>query len=313
MIKKILFVLIIATAFTSCKAQEPAYLFTYFKGNGEDGLHLAYSTDALNWKSLNNDKSILTPEVGEQKLMRDPAVILGGDGNYHMVWTTGWTERGIGYASSEDLVNWSEQQLIPVMQHEETARNCWAPEITYDAKNDQYMIYWATTIPGLFPETQSKADDGYNHRMYYTLTKDFKDFTKAKVLYDPDFNSIDATIQWDGEQYVMFLKDETREPARKNLKVAFSENLTGPYSEASEPITGNYWAEGPTALNVNGKWIVYFDKYTDHQYGAVMSEDLKNWTDISDKITFPDGIRHGTAIQVSTAELKQIQEVLVID
>ncbi|WP_028374528.1 glycoside hydrolase family 43 protein [Leeuwenhoekiella sp. MAR_2009_132] len=313
MIKKILFVLIIATAFTSCKAQEPAYLFTYFKGNGEDGLHLAYSTDALNWKSLNNDESILTPEVGEQKLMRDPAVIKGGDGLYHMVWTTGWTERGIGYASSEDLVNWSEQQLIPVMQHEETARNCWAPEITYDAKNDQYMIYWATTIPGLFPETQSKADDGYNHRMYYILTKDFKDFTKAEVLYEPGFNSIDATIQWDGEQYVMFLKDETREPARKNLKVAFAENLTGPYSEASEPITGKYWAEGPTAIQKDGKWIVYFDKYTDHQYGAVMSEDLKNWTDISDKVTFPDGIRHGTVICVSTAELKQIQEVLVID
>ncbi|WP_405325966.1 glycoside hydrolase family 43 protein [Leeuwenhoekiella sp. LLG6367-2.1] len=294
----------------SCKAQESAYLFTYFKGNGEDGLHLAYSTDALHWESLNLDESILTPEIGEQKLMRDPAVILGGDGKYHMVWTTGWTERGIGYASSKDLINWSEQQLIPVMQHEENARNCWAPEITYDAKNEEYMIYWATTIPGLYPETQSEKDAGYNHRMYYTLTKDFKEFTKAKVLYDPSFNSIDASIQWDGKQYVMFLKDETREPARKNLKVAFAENLTGPYSEASEPITGKYWAEGPTALYVNGKWIVYFDKYIDHQYGAVQSSDLKTWTDISDQVTFPDGIRHGTAIKVSPAFLENVKTVL---
>jgi len=296
--------------FLSCKAQESAYLFTYFKGNGEDGLHLAYSTDALHWESLNMDESILTPEIGEQKLMRDPAVILGGDGKYHMVWTTGWTERGIGYASSKDLINWSEQQLIPVMQHEENARNCWAPEITYDAKNEEYMIYWATTIPGLYPETQSEKDAGYNHRMYYTLTKDFKEFTKAKVLYDPGFNSIDASIQWDGKQYVMFLKDETREPARKNLKVAFAENLTGPYSEASEPITGKYWAEGPTALYVNGKWIVYFDKYIDHQYGAVQSSDLKTWTDISDQVTFPDGIRHGTAIKVSPAFLENVKTVL---
>lgn len=294
----------------SCKAQEPAYLFTYFKGNGEDGLHLAYSTDALHWESLNLDESILTPEIGEQKLMRDPAVILGGDGKYHMVWTTGWTERGIGYASSKDLINWSEQQLIPVMEHEENARNCWAPEITYDAKNEEYMIYWATTIPGLYPETQSEKDAGYNHRMYYTLTKDFKEFTKAKVLYDPGFNSIDANIQWDGKQYVMFLKDETREPARKNLKVAFAENLTGPYSEASEPITGKYWAEGPTALYVNGKWIVYFDKYIDHQYGAVQSSDLKTWTDISDQVSFPDGIRHGTAIKVSPAFLENVKTVL---
>ena len=143
MLKKLLFSISIILALTACKAQKPAYLFTYFKGNGEDGLHLAYSNDALNWKSLNDDKSILTPEVGEQKLMRDPAVIKGGDGLFHMVWTTGWTEHGIGYASSKDLINWSEQELIPVMEHEETARNCWAPEITYDAQNDEYMIYWA--------------------------------------------------------------------------------------------------------------------------------------------------------------------------
>ena len=102
MLKNLSICLILALAFTSCKAQDPAYIFTYFKGNGEDGLHLAYSTDALHWQSLNDDQSILTPEVGEQKLMRDPAVIKGGDGIYHMVWTTGWTERGIGYASSKE-------------------------------------------------------------------------------------------------------------------------------------------------------------------------------------------------------------------
>ena len=27
----------------------PCYLFSYFKGNGEDGLHLAYSNDGLKW------------------------------------------------------------------------------------------------------------------------------------------------------------------------------------------------------------------------------------------------------------------------
>ena len=147
--------------------------------------------------------------------------------------------------------------------------------------------------------------------MYYTITKDFKAFTKAKVLYEPGFNSIDATIQWDGSQYVMFLKDETREPARKNLKVATAQNLTGPYSEASAPITGKYWAEGPTAIQKDGKWLVYFDKYTEHQYGAVQSTDLKNWTDISDQVSFPDGIRHGTAIQVAPRVLKTIQEAFL--
>lgn len=51
--------------------------------------------------------------------------------------------------------------------------------------------------------------------MYYTSTKDFKLFSKTKLLYEPGFNVIDATIQKDNDQYIMFLKDETREPVEK--------------------------------------------------------------------------------------------------
>ena len=40
------------------------YLFSSFRGNGDDGLHLAYSHDGLKWIALNNDKSFLKPEVG---------------------------------------------------------------------------------------------------------------------------------------------------------------------------------------------------------------------------------------------------------
>src|SRR5688572_19047680 len=93
-------------------AQPTVYLFSYFKDNGQDGLHLAYSRDGLRWTSLHNDSSVLKPLVGKDKLMRDPCIIRGGDGNFHMVWTTGWTDRYIGYASSTDLVNWSTQRTI---------------------------------------------------------------------------------------------------------------------------------------------------------------------------------------------------------
>lgn len=278
--------------------EDTVYLFCYFKGNGEDGLHLAYSEDGYTWKTLKNDSSFLTPEVGKDKLMRDPCIIKGGDGSYHMVWTVSWTDKGIGHASSKDLINWSEQQFIPVMDHEEGARNTWAPEITYDETSGTYIIYWASTVEGKFSETRSEKENGYNHRMYYTTTKDFIQFTKTKLLYDPGFNVIDATITKYGDKYVMFLKDETTEPAQKNIKIAYSANLTGPYSEAGNPITGNYWAEGPTVMRINGKFIVYFDKYMDKKYGAVSSGDLQKWTDISEKITFPKGIRHGTVLSV---------------
>ncbi len=291
-------------------SQDKVYMFSYFKGNGEDGLHMAYSMDGLKWEAMNNDKSLLKPTVASDKLMRDPCIIKGADGLFHMVWTVSWKDRGIGYASSPDLVNWSEQQFIPVMMHEPEAKNCWAPEITYDKKKKQYVIYWATTIPGRFAETDIPGNDN-NHRMYYVTTKDFKKFSKAKVMYDQGFNVIDATIHKIGKKFVMFLKDETKVPvAQKNLRIATSKKLTGGYGKPSAPITGKYWAEGPTVIMVGDEWIVYFDKYTEHKYGAVSSQDLVNWTDVSDKIQFPKGTRHGTVFSVTKAEFDNMQQLL---
>ncbi len=288
---------------------ENHYVFSYFKNNGQDGLHLAGSTDGFHWKAFKNDQSFLTPHVGKDSIMRDPCIIQGLDGKFHMVWTDSWTDKGIGYASSEDLIHWSKQVFIPVMEKEDSARNCWAPEITVDPFSQTYMIYWATTIKGKFPETFSNMESGYNHRIYYVTTKDFENFSETKLLYDPGFNSIDATIVRDENKYVMFLKDETREPAQKNLKIAYADNLTGPYSDASGPITGEYWAEGPTTLKQDGKWLVYFDKYRDHKYGAITSTDLKNWTDVSDQISLPGGIRHGSILKVDEATYNKLQEV----
>jgi hypothetical protein len=287
------------------------YLFSYFKGNGEDGLHLASSLDGLQWTALNNDSSVLKPLVGKEKLMRDPCIIQGNDGLYHMVWTASWQDKGIGYARSKDLVNWSDQQFIPVMEHESQALNCWAPEITYDKQNKRYLIYWATTIPGRYPATDTTGDGKYNHRMYYVTTKNFKDFSRAQILYDKGFSVIDASIVPYGNRYVMFLKDETKKPPEKNIRVSTGSKAAGPYTSASSPITSSdYWAEGPTAIRLNGKWIVYFDKYTQKKMGAVQSADLVKWEDISDKIRFPKGTRHGTVFTVTGDQLDKLNKAL---
>lgn len=294
-------------AANSLMLQPEGYVFTYFKGNGEDGLHLAYSEDGYTWTALKNDTSFLTPEVGKDKLMRDPCVIKGPDGLYHMVWTVSWTDKGIGYASSKDLIHWSKQEFIPVMASEEKTRNTWAPEITYDEKSKKYMIYWASTIDGKFSQTKSAEEKGYNHRIYYTRTKDFKKFSKTKLLYEPGFNVIDASIVKQDQGFVMYLKDETRNPVQKNIKIAVGKKLKGPYSAASDAITGNYWAEGPTAVKIDNNWTVYFDKYTQKKYGAV-KETPQGWEDISAQISFPPGARHGTVIKVSSQELSVLKK-----
>jgi len=176
----------------------------------------------------------------------------------------------------------------------------------YDNKSKQYLICWATTIPGRFPDTDSLGDDGYNHRMYYTTTKDFIDFTDTKLFYDKGFNVIDATVLKKNDEYMMFLKDETLNPKpEKNIKIAKSDNLFDNWSQASEPITIN-WVEGPTIMKISDQWIIYFDMYKKQKMGAVSSSDLINWTDISDEINFPDGTRHGTIFKVKESVLNNI-------
>ncbi len=283
---------------------DSAYLFAYFKNNGEDGLHLAWSKDGYAYTALKSDESFLKPAVSKDKLMRDPCIIRGADGLFHMVWTVSWNDKGIGYASSPDLINWSNQQFIPVMAHEPAVLNCWAPEIIYD--NGSYMIYWASTIPGRFPAGDSAGDEKYNHRMYFVTTRDFKTFTGAKLLYERGFNVIDATIRKRGSRWFMFLKDETRYPPQKNIRVATSLSLTGPYSEPSAPVTGDYWAEGPTVINKGDSWLMYFDKYTLHQYGLMESSDLVTWKDVSAKLKVPPGLRRGTVFKVTATELDRL-------
>jgi hypothetical protein len=290
------------------QAQDSVYMFSYFKGNGEDGLHFASSTDGFAWQTVKNDASFLKPLLSKDKLMRDPCIIRGADGLFHMVWTVSWNDRGIGYASTPDLVNWSEQQYIPVMAHEDSALNCWAPEITYDPKKKQYMIYWATTIVNRFKKGADSGDGKYNHRMYIATTKDFKTYSKTKLWYDKGFNVIDATIFSAPGGYAMILKDETRYPPQKNLQVAFSKKLSKGWSAPSPSITGKEWAEGPTVAKIGNEWVVYYDKYRDKKYGAVASSDLKIWRDISDKISFPAGTRHGTVFKVSREEFARVRE-----
>jgi len=294
---------------TLLSAQGKTYLFSYFTGNSEDGLHLAYSRDGLTWTALKNGKSFLSATVGKDKLMRDPSICQSPDGTFHMVWTSSWTDRIIGYASSKDLITWSEQKAIPVMMHEPTAHNCWAPELFYDKPSKTYYIFWATTIPGRHKEVATSASEkGLNHRIYYVTTKDFNTFSETKMFFDPDFSAIDAAIVKDKSgELIMVVKNENSNPPEKNIRITKTKNIKDGFPvQVSEPITGNYWAEGPSPLVVGDSLYVYFDKYREHKYGAVRSKDRIHWEDVSSLVSFPKGTRHGTAFEVKDSVLKKL-------
>ncbi len=292
-------------------APPACYLFSYFIGE-KDGLHLAWSKDGLKWHAFmdgNKEKIFLKPSVGNDKLMRDPCILLGPDNVFRLVWTDSWHDQTIGYSSSKDLLNWSEQQSLPVMKNEPTARNTWAPEVHYDEATKQYLIFWSSTIPGRFPETDHTAEADLNHRIYLTTTRDFVTYTPTVLWFDPKFCAIDATLIPFDNKFFMIFKNETSKPApAKDLYLATSDTMMGPYKDITGPIATQppHWVEGPTAIQIGGKVIIYFDCYAKHHFGACESTDMKSWTDITPRLSLPKGIRHGTVIAVPGAVIDNL-------
>jgi len=301
----LLIVFICARSFAATDTNS-VFLFSFFRGNGETGLYLAWSRDGLQWTELKPPgKSFLEPKVGG-KIMRDPCLQLGPDGTFHMVWTTSWNQPTVvGLAHSRDLIHWSEEQAIPVMEQEPTAENAWAPELFYDSSQSRWLIYWASTVPGKFSETATSGD--HNHRIYYVTTKDFQSFTPTKLFYDGGFNVIDATLLPANGKYYLVVKDETKNPVKKHLRLAESVHADGPFAPAGAAITTN-WVEGPSAIRNGNEFMIYFDHYAAPQYyGAVKSADLKNWQDVSAQVKFPGGARHGTVLKVPEHIIQTLQ------
>lgn len=305
-----LFALNAVVGFGGTAPKPDPYLFVYFVGQGQDGLHLAWSADGDHWRALNGGRACLPPEIGGDRLMRDPCVAQGPDGVYHLVWTTGWWDREIGTASTRDFLKWTPERAIPVMAKEAKARNCWAPEAYWDANRSRFLIYWATTIPGRFPATDGSSEHGLNHRIYCTTTKDWVHFAPTRLFSDPGFSVIDATMIEDEKGiFHMIAKDETVHPVVKRLRMATAADPEGPWTTFQAPFT-RAWVEGPTAIRVGDDTVVYYDEYREKRYGAVRSRDLVHWQDITAQISVPAGARHGTMIRVPWSVVDRLQAAL---
>lgn len=297
--KKLFYIALSAILLSSCL--QKAYLFTSFHEPADAGLRMLYSYDGYHWKNFNS--IFLKPTVGNQKVLRDPSMVQGPDGIFHLVWTSSWhDDKGFGYASSKDLIHWSEQRFISVMDKEPTTVNVWAPELFYDDEQKQYIIVWASCIPGRFE--RGIEEDSNNHRIYVTTTKDFNSFTPTKLFLDPNFSIIDAVIaKRSPNDFVLVLKDNTR--PERNIKTAFSNNPLGPWKNISKPFSDNF-TEGPAVVKIKNKWLIYFDSYRKKIYEAVSTKDFIHFKNINNKISIPEGHKHGTIVPVKKKLVKKL-------
>jgi alpha-L-fucosidase len=283
-------------------ATDPVYLFATFKEPEQDGLRFAFSYDGYCWSNI---PGLFLKAQVDTKIMRDPSISRGPDGTWHLVWTSAWKgNNGFGYSSSKDLVHWTEQKFIPVMAHEPTVCNVWAPELFYDDKEKQFIIAWASTIPGRFPDYLEPGTN--NHRMYYTTTRDFNMFAPTKLFLDPDFSVIDCQILRDADRYVLLLKDNTR--PQRNIRVAFGDTPLGPWRDISTNLTAKL-TEGPCGLKVGEDWLIYYESYSARHYTSMKTRDFKTFTDTTSEMTFPPNLKHGTAFVATKKDLDYLWKV----
>ena len=297
------------------------YVFCFFR-EFAPALHFAISSDLLHWGELNRQEPILESQVGA-KYWRDPFIIGSESGTFHLLCTDGWESPNIIHASSTNLIDWSEQQVIPVMKDFPLAKNAWAPEACFDQQRQEFRIFWSSTVPTAFPSHKDKQKGYLNHRIYSCTTKDFITFSKTELYFDPGFNCIDASINYSKGQYLMAFKDERGENgyfldelARKHVLTATTSDLNGPWEIRKEPISKTSysptqsndkitWTEGPCVFRNTQKdeWWVFFEYFRAHQYGLVKSTNGNSWEDMDKQLYFPPGAKHGTIFEVTNPEV----------
>lgn len=282
-------------------AADDVFLLGYFtdRDEGRAGLKLARSDDGFVFAPLGGGRGFLTPEVGENRLMRDPHLSQGPDGLWHLVWTSDWFGPVIGHATSPDLVRWSAQQTIPVMTGFPGVRNSWAPEMVYDARARDFVLFWSSSIDGRYGATPGRNFEGLKLRPYYTRTRDFRRFAPTRLLFDPGTDSIDFTLLPLREGgFRLIYKDETHDgETRRWLVSRTAASPTGPFGPVSRPFTGPM-TEGPTAIRLGDRYMVYYDVYEQKHFGAASTTDFVHWTDETARVRFPDNARHGTVVRV---------------
>jgi hypothetical protein len=272
-------------------------------------LHIALSTDGRHWTPLNDNKP-----VWDQFIHRGP------DGLWRLVATGGGRDAdarkkygpSCTFATSKDLIHWQFEQSLYLMkdvrnEKGELVNNIWAPEFFYDEVTKEYTLFWSSTF----------EDAGWKKsRLWYSKTKDWKTFTTAKILFAPSYSVIDGTIIKNGKTYYLFHKEEefgaiTGE--RRGIRVATSNQITGPYKNYNGPLIGGQIAptitEGPSVMRdpVSPGWLLFYDYPMADKYGISTSRDLKNWK-IEQNISIPPDARHGSLSKLTALEAEALKK-----
>ncbi|MEV7084744.1 glycoside hydrolase family 43 protein [Streptomyces sp. NPDC093085] len=262
-------------------AADSAYVMCYFtespNGDGTDyGLHLAVSTDSLNWSPLNQNNPVVTPTSGALGL-RDPFILRKQDGTFVVVATdlkgTDWNyvSQYVHVWNSTDLRTFTGYHRLKL--HDMNTHS-WAPEVFWDAGRGQYaLIYSAVNSTG-------------HNVIMVNYTTDFVTASAPQVFFDPGYDVIDGnmTVGVNGVNYLYFKKNQTLVGARSasldpGSFAEFTAGVAQGGTEAPEVIkslTSNTWYLWGDTYTPNG--VFYAWQTTSLAAGTWSALDQRTYT-----------------------------------
>ncbi|MDN3272283.1 glycoside hydrolase family 43 protein [Streptomyces sp. MA15] len=241
-----------------------AYAMCYFKESPERSddsfaLHLAVSTDGLNWMPLNQNDPVATPTAGSEGL-RDPFIQRKQDGTFVVLATDlngrpeEFVNRHIHVWDSADLTSFSGYRR-PRLHDMPT--HSWAPTSFWDTARKQYAVVYS-------------ANNGTRNVFMVNYTTDFTTMSEPEVYFDPGFHVLDGyVLPYDGAYYLAYKNTDDG-----NLYVARSatgapnsyETLTGGLKQGDaieapilvESHSGNgFWLWGDSFWPANGVFYAW--------------------------------------------------------
>ncbi|MDX6350755.1 MAG: hypothetical protein QOF84_5545 [Streptomyces sp.] len=284
-------------------ASSSAYVMAYFtespSGTGSDyGLHLAVSTDSLQWTPLDQNNPVVTPSAGTGGL-RDPYILRKQDGSFTVLATD---LKGTDFTQSNQYIHvWNSTDLRTFtgyhrLKLHSLATHSWAPEAFWDASRGQYAIIY------------SAVSGGHNVIMV-DYTSDFVTVTDPQVFFDPGYDVIDGTmtVGVNGVNYLYF-------------KSSSAQGLVGAKSTSLDPgsftVFSSTVAHGGTEAPIVSKsptgdgWYLWGDTYTPNGvFYAWHTSDLASgtWTAVNQlSYTQPLNSKHATIQPITTTEYNNL-------
>ena len=260
------------------------------------GLHLAVSSDGLNWTPLNQNNPVVTPTAGTRGL-RDPFILRRQDGRFVVLATD---LAGTDFSQQNQFIHvWDSVDLRTFTGYRRVRMHTmpthtWAPEAFWDASRGQYGIIYS-------------AHNGTRDVFFVNYTTDFVTVGAPQLFFDPGFNVLDATMHVSAGINHLYYKSfaDGRLYGARSTSLAPRSFDRGTYTRGV--VSGAIEAPIVVKANDRNEWFLWGDSFVpvNGEFYVWRSGDINadTWAPLGKaQYTQPLNSKHATITAITAAE-----------